>query len=449
MRATDRTDLAEKCYVNKKGTDAFVGVRCQDGDIRISFPLGYHLGDCEKEIRRDIVLLFAVLASHTKKKDSVLKGRSKTFEEMDFPMPSYLYLIRDFLSRGYYREREARYQVARNGRIHWGRTIKTRKPYIQNKDVCYLDYVIRKSQDKEIELITQIHEFCVYESFRWMGWLFTVAMPAKPRIKRKDKVFRQVLRDKIAVTCQDRNRQLFEHMLAIMDYKGDPLSEQNYRYGTYRFEYVWESMIDKVFGIAEKAEYFPATWWKLQDGPHRNACLEPDTIMILGKKVFVLDAKYYQYGVTRDPGDLPESTSINKQITYGEYVTMLAGQEEFQRKHGKDIEVYNAFLMPYDARSSAWANGAQDAPGTASTASTAALGQFEGEESPGGNHSVEEKQDMRLRCIGEAWSDWKDGTEHYTKIKGILVDVKTLMGIHVRREESAMMKLAELIVAES
>ena len=46
-------------------------------------------------------------------------------------------------------------------------------------------------------------------------------------------------------------------MLAIIDFEGDKDSDKNYRYGTYRFEYIWEKMIDKVFGIENKAELFP------------------------------------------------------------------------------------------------------------------------------------------------------------------------------------------------
>ena len=34
------------------------------------------------------------------------------------------------------------------------------------------------------------------------------------------------------------------------------------------------------------------------------------------------DAKYYKYGWTQLPKDLPSSSSINKQISYGEYIAI-------------------------------------------------------------------------------------------------------------------------------
>ena len=191
-----------------------------------------------------------------------------------------------------------------------------------------MDYT-RKNQVNENELISLIHEYCVYESFSKVGWLFTTTLPKKPRIKRNIRLFKSILITKISNTFNDRNRKLFQDMLAVILYNGEENSEKNYRYGTYRFEYVWEALINKVYGIKEKREYFPNTYWSIDGVQYENACLEPDTIMIWNGNVYVLDAKYYKYGVTRRMTDLPESTSINKQITYGEFI---AEQECFKKK---------------------------------------------------------------------------------------------------------------------
>ena len=60
----------------------------------------------------------------------------------------------------------------------------------------------------------------------------------------------------MASTFNDKNRILFRHMLAIINFEGDKDSSRNYRYGTYRFEYVWEKMIDKVLGLKIKLTIF-------------------------------------------------------------------------------------------------------------------------------------------------------------------------------------------------
>ena len=400
-------DIRSKCRVNSnREMDTFVGLRCTDGDISINFPMGFHISEDDKELRKDIMLLFTTLAANTERRESELLGQGNNFDEVEFPLQSYMYLIKDYFVRGYYREQEVSYKVSKTGKINWSRTIKTQRTYAQDTDVFYLDFVTKKNSIKENELITLIHEYCVYESFERIGWLFTQMMPKRPRIAKREKVFRAVLREKIFNTFNDRNRILFRHMLAIIEFEGDKESDKNYRYGTYRFEYVWEKMIDKVFGIENKADYFPKTTWYVRGSRYDNASLEPDTIMLYGDNVYVLDAKYYKYGITGKIWDLPESTSINKQITYGEYV---AGEEKFKKRHGNNLRVYNAFLMPFDA--------------------------FKGQ--------YTDVPDMIK--IGEAISNWKDNSEEYQRIQGILIDVKTLMSINVRQEMKEIEKLAELI----
>ncbi len=402
-----KIDIRSKCSINtNRDADTFVGIKCENGDISISFPLGFHISEDRDELRKDILLLFATLASNTEQKKSELLERELKFDEVDFPLQSYIFIIKDYISRGYYREQEVVYNVSKSGKINWNRTMKTQNPFIQNNDIFYLDFATKKNTIKENEIITLIHKYCVYESFDKIGWLYTNAMPKRPQIKKKDKVFKVVLKGKIASIFNDQTRKLFRHMLAIIEYQGDKESDKNYRYGTYRFEYVWEKMIDKVFGIENKADYFPRTMWKVDGKEYDNASLEPDTIMIHRNNVYILDAKYYKYGVTGRVWDLPESTSINKQITYGEYV---ASQKQFRKIHGENMRVYNAFLMPFDS-------------------------------SDGKYHVSGE-----MIRIGEAASNWKDNDEAYQKIQGVIIDVKKLMKINVRHEENSIIELAELI----
>lgn len=376
--------IRDKCSVNTNwDEDTFVGLKCKDGDFSVHFPLGFVIPGDDKELRRDIIVLLSVIGKTTARKESEIQNEARIYNCTEFPFQAYLSIIRDFYERGYFKEREIHFTVAKRGKIDWNRTIKTQKPYIQDNDSFYLDFVTRKNQVNENELISLIHEYCVYESFSKVGWLFTTTLPKKPRIKRNIRLFKSILITKISNTFNDRNRKLFQDMLAVILYNGEENSEKNYRYGTYRFEYVWEALINKVYGIKEKREYFPNTYWSIDGVQYENACLEPDAIMIWNGNVYVLDAKYYKYGVTRRMTDLPESTSINKQITYGEFI---AEQECFKKKHGENYKVYNAFIMPY--------------------------AQKNGEE---------------LKNIGIAYSNWKTNEKSYENIQGILLDIKHLM----------------------
>ena len=394
--------IRDKCHINTNfETDTFVGIKFEDGDYSVNFPIGYRLSDDEHDLRKDILLLLHVLSTHTNRKESKKINYTIDLDTLGFPLQSYLYMISDYYKRGYYKEHEKQFHHAIHGKIDWSKTIKQVRPYIQNDDAFYISFITRKNTINQNELITQIHEYCVYESFRKLGWLFTPTLPKKPRIKYNQKLFLHIIGEKYNQTFNDDEKELFKNMIAIVQQMKDPNLETDFYYGTSRFEYVWESMIDKVFGIEGKDFYFPKTTWILPDGSHDNANLEPDTIMIHNGNIYVIDAKYYKYGITLRPSDLPESTSINKQITYGEYI---ATQEKFHDLHGK-YQVYNAFLIPFAAKSGM----------------------------------------PFIKHLGEALSNWKGNQETYERIEGLLIDCKHLMSISSHRDYIEIMRLAQSI----
>ena len=398
-----RLSIREKCKINTNySADTFVGIQSVDGDISINFPVGFNLSDDDKGLRRDIILLMNGLRHHTSREESTISNDRVDDSTVEFPFEAYLAVLADFFGRGYFKENEVAYNFSKRGKINWNRTIKNCKPVIQNNTVYYLDFVTKRSRVNDDELITLIHEFCVYESFEKVGWIFTSTMPKQPRIKYNYRLFKGVLLKKISETFNDRNRELFNYMLAIVEYQGNDNPSHTYMFGTSQFEYVWESMIDRIYGIVNKSDYFPKTSWLLPNR-YNNAVLKPDTIMVHNNDIFILDAKYYKFGYSRFAGDLPESASINKQITYGEYV---AETERFREIHGEEMHVYNAFLLPFDSK--VW------------------------------------NQDTIYR-FGEAVGDWKTGDKTYEKIQGILVDVKSLMESSLRNEHARIKEMAELI----
>ena len=214
--------IRDKCSVNTNwDEDTFVGLKCKDVDFSVHFPLGFVIPGDDKELRRDIIVLLSVIGKTTARKESEIQNEARIYNCTEFPFQAYLSIIRDFYERGYFKEREIHFTVAKRGKIDWNRTIKTQKPYIQDNDSFYLDFVTRKNQVNENELISLIHEYCVYESFSKVGWLFTTTLPKKPRIKRNIRLFKSILITKISNTFNDRNRKLFQDMLAVILYNGD------------------------------------------------------------------------------------------------------------------------------------------------------------------------------------------------------------------------------------
>ena len=404
--------LKDKCHINTNiGNDTFVGIKCHGDNISISFPLGFRLAEDseDKAVRKDILLLIDVLTAYGKHKDADAAVKAAEKQDTTVPLYTYIYLIRDFITRGYYKEGIVEYVSSKRGKINWNRTIKQKKPVIQDKDIFYLDFITKRNIINENNLITMIHQYCVYVSFMKIGWLFTDYVPPKPAIIFHREWFSSALLTKLNTTFNDSNKALFQTMLKIINNEPDKgLECTDYTYGTNNFEYVWEHMIDKVFGIEEKKKYFPKTHWKLtrNEQVYGNSDLEPDTIMLANNNIYVLDAKYYKYGWTKHAGDLPASASINKQITYAEYI----GINDELRKEG--AEIYNAFIMPFNKED--WAD-----------------------------ESAKE-----LHYIGEAISSWKHNNtsdKKYERIQGILLDVKYLMQLGEKHSESDIQKLAKII----
>lgn len=415
--------LRDYCYVNDNvDKNTFVGVHVTREDKRINFPLGYHLPiDLDDSAtRKEILLLISVLAKNTDKEDSVIAdGDSKSIVANTMPVQSYLYIIKDFLYSGYYKENEVVYCQSSKGKINWNRTVKSIRPMLQEKDAVYLDFITKKTTVNENDMLTLIHQYCVYESFMKIGWIFTSMLPSKPVLKLNAKMFNTVLRAKLANIFNDRLKVLIRNMLAVINNEDSSDESGEFRYGTYAFSAVWERMINRVYGVDNLKDYYPYTFWggnknEKNDDDYKNSSLRPDSVMLdpnNTSKVYVLDAKYYKYGNWPQQALLPKSADINKQITYGEYISEILHD-------GKD-DVYNAFIMPFDANRDDWLKVKDEAEYTA--------------------------EPSHLHWIGEATSIWKKNTKKYEHIQGILLDVKHLMQLNVSQDRNEMMELANLI----
>lgn len=385
-------DIREHCHVdsNEDG-DRFVGVKADSDNAVIYFPLGYELPNSEDELKRDIKNLFQVLATFTDKSDRVLHVDKFTApQSVDFPIQAYLNVINYYLDHNgaYYTETEATFKVDTRGKTNWNRTIKTQTPMIQGKSILYLNQVVRQNTPNLNRLITKIHKFCVYSSFERIGWLYTTNTPEQPDIKFDKGLFLSTLNDKLSNTNNDNDKKLFRSMIAMIEFMDDKTIDKQFYFGTDNFDAVWEKLIDRYFGEKNKDAYFPHAQWTEKYGPAKGkpaSALEPDSIMIYKNKFYVLDAKNYKYGVYPELGTsaLPQSSDINKQITYAQFV---------KREKAGDSQVFNAFLMPFNRSKKKF--------------------------DPDGGW---------MQNVAEAIGDWIKTPEQYEKVQGIVIDTRYLL----------------------
>lgn len=406
--------LSEYCRnaTNREG-DTFVGIKSEivDGEheISVNFPIGFKISEKEDKIRDEILDLLTVLQVYNDKQSVIPKiSPQQVLKTVRFPVQAYLRVMQYYIhNNDYYKELEEEYKLGISGPNSMKRTISKVQPIVQKSGFVFPNHMVRQSNDTDKHLITEINKYCVYESFIKLGWIYKFKLPQPPNVRNPNlNVYRTVLQQKIMNTNRDNNRYLFQSMLAIIDFRNSDDAPEEFYFGTNRFEYVWERLIDDTFGIPEKNKYFPKTTWKLNIGDKNNAAIEPDTIMVTDEYIGVLDAKYYKYGITLVPNDLPKSTDINKQISYAEYIVNNP-MFEIERQSGKKI--INAFLMPFSKNRN--------------------------------NFGTEEN----YFSIGEAVADWKHSTEDFERVQGILVDVKSIIANSVRPNQIEIKNLSMAI----
>jgi hypothetical protein len=380
----------------------FVGMRILNNKPSVWFPIGYRLSIDDKGKRKDILSLLNVLRRTLRENNrttiSNLNGNNDQYSLL-----SYQRIILDFLANGYYKERERSYLQNRAGKISWGRTIKKIKPIIQDENIIFLNFMTRRNIINEDAILTQIHKYCVYKSFLLLGWLYTDFMPDKPEAMSPNiTYYKAVIKKKINVTFNDSVRVLLNAMYSVLNDETLLFSNENgITIGTYRFEYPWQLMIDTIFSHydtkhPDKKSFFPSSFWIIGDeNPVANSDLIPDTVMIKDDKVYILDAKYYKYGIDSKINNLPQTDSVQKQITYGDYAFNTNGYQN----------VYNAFLLPYAATDESY-----------------------------------------VKNFGYAYSNWRESDDKtYKIIYGVYLDVKWLMQRYLKNDISIQKLLSEEI----
>ncbi|UUD35470.1 LlaJI family restriction endonuclease [Mycoplasmopsis caviae] len=379
--------LSEHCSVTDKKSDSFVGVKISQNDFSVHFPIGYQLPDNDDDLMKDIKNLINILTIFNDKNEGTIsKGNFNCTTDSSFPFQSYINVINYYLrhNANYYNEIVPVYKIAKKGKIDFKRTIQKVNPVLNNKNIVYLDMVVRNNTQNFDNLITQINKYCVWESFNKIGWLFSISSPVKPDISFDKNMFIMALKIKLNSTNKDVDKQLILSMIAMIEHIANSTNDIEMSFGTNKFEYVWEGLIDTIFGIKNKSKYFPMGIWK--DKNNNELCssvLKPDTIMFYGNKYYVIDAKFYKYGFEPNQGinSLPATTDINKQITYAQNV---------KSKH-PNSEVFNAFLMPYNSH----------------------------------NNIFNANEPYFL--VTEAKANWISNPQTYEVIKGIVVDVRYLL----------------------
>lgn len=349
--------------------NAFVGVRIRSDSIEFHYPESYDLSGGEgvstineiKALRRDMIDILHTISLAKTRTTSMQKTENGVSASKNFSFMSYFWIIRDYISNGIYRNTEKIYRRNAEGKVNWKKTIGT-QPIVSNGNIIYSNIIVEVNNDCD-SIITDAHRLCVYDSVRKVGWLFNipekafyVPSPTASLLKK----YITTIKLELKKTFDDAKKIRLNHMLKVLSGVDDSKQVAEIVYGVDKYHYIYERMVDAIFGnVIDITRYNPNASWFIMKGSSsyeekEASSLRPDTIRIdpypktflfdsTTKTAYVLDAKFYRYGTTGNQDDLPETTSIQKQITYATHIkTNIAQQEENIDK------IHNAFVLPYN-----------------------------------------------------------------------------------------------------
>ncbi len=330
-----------------KGESEFVGFNSENGAF--VFPCKY-FRDAELDGKHDEQLFkreaknILLLLKHVEQKYLFGGGNAQLLQ-----FHSMLWLMQDYIDHGYYVETEKVFGTSGAGRIHWGKTIRHSPVWLSGGNVIYPNPIRSRVTIDESRIITQIYKACLEYSVLRLGFIFGIERTEHAMYDvEKDKDFLSFfLTKELQSTNKDDKKTLLRHLLSIVNHQNEKTSGWGFSIFDKDFEYVFEFLINHVFGTEDVKKFYNTYSYYL---PQRvpSSKLRPDTIMKDERSwtYYVVDSKYYNFGYTGSAKDLPASSDISKQIGYNHFLRDNLPEKE------QDFHVKSVFLLPYSAEDS-------------------------------------------------------------------------------------------------
>lgn len=396
-------------------TNDFVGIKIEDGVPVIYVPQIFRKNDNTSVLKRDL-LLFLKSIGISKSVEKIKVKTALTDEHEDiWPIESYIWIIHDFIANGVYYNREKVYVKENKGKIDWKRTMRA-VPVLSNGNIIY-DKIVSSKMTATNDIVSQIYKICVFQSQIRFGWIYGYNIVIDVEQIKSINEMIYIISNELKQTFEDEKKLRFNHMLHILKtIEGSNALSKTYTYGIENYYYVFENMVDRIFhGISKRElkKYNPNGYWKIRNkAAEASSELRPDTIFIDGEKIYIIDAKMYQYGFSKEMEDLPSTSSMQKQITYGDYVKTVAGNSALIR---------NAFVLPYNKTLEVFKE----------------------------DKDIPKYLDGNLAYLGEAYVAWRtDREEEYDSVYTFLIDLNYLLNNYAKEDNSCLLTLTEKIEKE-
>ena len=333
------------------GLNSFVGIHLDESNTHPWIYLPHGFPDVqtlsEAELRDAISTLLRVLSKDHRNHQYQEHKEQKDGINSDFPFESYRHIIQDYQNLGYLKESERLESRHGSGRNDWRRTINRSPPLWSDQGAVHL-FPIKVKTVRSHQYLMEIQKYCLSVSLRNLGWLYGI-QPKKGFQTWSNveitKAINAIQRRRHSV-FSERLTELLNHLLIVLKFQSNLSPSDVHRniFGAVNsMNVVWENMVESVFGSGRHGNYEPIALWKLASGgslakkPLELDSIRWDTNKLGNKICTVVDAKYYP------PGSLPNTSDVNKQITYAEWV------RKKDKIHDPD-QLQNVFILPASLR---------------------------------------------------------------------------------------------------
>lgn len=345
-------NLKDICYIEALDKSiGNIGINITNGKVEIILPRCYDLSSDDNHIREDIFTLINTLNTYKYRVDSIayLEDEKSILDGLgeNLPVNNILWLLNDYIQHGIFKETTINYKKSKLGKIDWTKTIKSMPVYYSDSNFVYLDFIVKNKLYDENYLLTVIHQYCICECIDIFGWLYNVLPPLeKPFLNTSIRECLNFLHLELLKTNNDYKKHLITNLIEFIEGSGNSLSSDKFKsFSISTFNNVWEDMLRVIFGNDDEKKHYSRAQWHLSSNTKPYDCkpLKPDIILKDKNNLYVIDAKYFKYGLTFLEKDLPGSSDISKQFNYSSYIANKNGVDENM--------VQDIFLIPYNSNS--------------------------------------------------------------------------------------------------
>lgn len=301
----------------------FVGI-IELSKVYLIFPKSYNF----VKIVDGVSILFKTLHLFSKSKKNIelptIIGKNSIGKKIE----SANFIMLDWLHCGLLKEFKISNRSNGTGKINWKKTLDKHLPFDSGGSPVYINYETTVNQNQNEARVIQIQKKIISDCDKKFHWMISDNYLApelhsfilNEKENDSDVIF---LRNYLNNIYCERTLNLIKFMIEYLTFGELAKKKREFAYGVQNFYTVWEDICHSVFeGDDSLKSLIPQPIYKFKKNLNRTLPKKfigqiPDTLVLRGNLLVVVDAKYYNLKSSVPPG----WKDLVKQFFYGWSIT--------------------------------------------------------------------------------------------------------------------------------